>query len=60
MYMYVVGASRVVLESSEIYEIDYRGPETHSSTPPPAHSNHPKTSLHPHPKQHKASSNSFN
>lgn len=23
---------------SEIYEIDYRGPETHSSVPPPHHS----------------------
>ncbi|XP_004493956.1 uncharacterized protein [Cicer arietinum] len=23
---------------SEIYEIDYRGPETHSSMPPPDHS----------------------
>ncbi|KAI9122138.1 hypothetical protein K1719_006827 [Acacia pycnantha] len=22
---------------SEIYEIDYRGPETHSSSPPPVH-----------------------
>lgn len=27
------------LHSSEIYEIDYKGPETHSSVPPP-HRNH--------------------
>ncbi|KAJ1387686.1 hypothetical protein SESBI_39753 [Sesbania bispinosa] len=24
--------------NSEVYEIDYRGPETHSSVPPPHHS----------------------
>ncbi|KAI4349179.1 hypothetical protein L6164_009807 [Bauhinia variegata] len=42
------GGSEVV--DSEIYEIDYRGPETHSSTPPP-HDSHastyPKNSLPP-------------
>ncbi|XLR12646.1 hypothetical protein S83_006107 [Arachis hypogaea] len=33
-------------ESSEVYEIDYRGPETHSSVPPPHRfPRHPKTSL---------------
>ncbi|XP_062117182.1 uncharacterized protein LOC133831038 isoform X2 [Humulus lupulus] len=29
----------IVVDSHEIYEIDYRGPETHSSIPPPDHSN---------------------
>ncbi|KAF7804480.1 putative transmembrane protein [Senna tora] len=29
---------RSQLLESEMYEIDYRGPETHSSTPPPDHS----------------------
>ncbi|XP_054804076.1 uncharacterized protein LOC129307212 [Prosopis cineraria] len=29
------GASQAL--ESEIYEIDYRGPETHSSSPPPDH-----------------------
>ncbi|KAK7853835.1 uncharacterized protein LOC112030818 [Quercus suber] len=28
------GSDRLDLE---VYQIDYRGPETHSSTPPPAH-----------------------
>ncbi|KAF4382149.1 uncharacterized protein LOC115708859 [Cannabis sativa] len=28
----------MVVDSEEIYEIDYRGPETHSSIPPPDHS----------------------
>ncbi|KAF3960086.1 hypothetical protein ACB098_09G022000 [Castanea mollissima] len=29
----------------EVYQIDYRGPETHSSTPPPAH-HHVKPWIH--------------
>nr|XP_048321597.1 uncharacterized protein LOC107404226 [Ziziphus jujuba var. spinosa] len=33
---YVGGESDAV--GNEIYEIDYRGPETHSSIPPPDHS----------------------
>ncbi|KAI4300248.1 hypothetical protein L6164_033645 [Bauhinia variegata] len=40
------GGSQV--SDSEIYEIDYRGPETHSSIPPPHHS-HAK----PHPTHRK-------
>ncbi|GMN39101.1 hypothetical protein TIFTF001_008337 [Ficus carica] len=32
-------------ESHEVYEIDYRGPETHSSIPPPDHS-HGKPWIH--------------
>ncbi|KAL5546197.1 hypothetical protein UlMin_005884 [Ulmus minor] len=32
-------------ESEEIYEIDYRGPETHSSIPPPDHT-HGKPWIH--------------
>ncbi|KAM2345488.1 uncharacterized protein LOC126592476 isoform X1 [Malus sylvestris] len=32
------------LMDTEVYEIDYRGPETHSSVPPPGHS-HGKKSL---------------
>ncbi|XP_062168270.1 uncharacterized protein LOC133874383 [Alnus glutinosa] len=43
------GGSEVDLE---VYQIDYRGPETHSSTPPPDHSHgkpliHRKSSLAP-------------
>lgn len=34
---------------SEIYEIDYRGPETHSRVPPPGHSHGKSYSPH-HPK----------
>ncbi|KAK8546323.1 hypothetical protein V6N13_067543 [Hibiscus sabdariffa] len=30
----------------EIYEIDYRGPETHSSIPPPDNSYHHRHSIH--------------
>ncbi|XP_024028754.1 uncharacterized protein LOC21407167 [Morus notabilis] len=33
------------LDSNEVYEIDYRGPETHSSIPPPDHS-HGKPWIH--------------
>ncbi|GMI80988.1 hypothetical protein HRI_001768100 [Hibiscus trionum] len=29
---------RFVVSEKEVYEIDYRGPETHSSIPPPDHS----------------------
>ncbi|KAL5740744.1 hypothetical protein ACOSQ2_029924 [Xanthoceras sorbifolium] len=32
------GGSVVAAVDSEVYEIDYRGPETHSSIPPPDHS----------------------
>ncbi|XP_021911370.1 uncharacterized protein LOC110825221 [Carica papaya] len=31
---------------SEIYEIDYRGPETHSSIPPPDHSHGRRPFIH--------------
>ncbi|XP_012464223.1 uncharacterized protein LOC105783364 [Gossypium raimondii] len=30
----------------EIYEIDYRGPKTHSSIPPPDNSRHRRHSIH--------------
>ncbi|OIW11203.1 hypothetical protein TanjilG_28294 [Lupinus angustifolius] len=33
-----IGGTRSEAMDSEIYEIDYRGPETHSSVPPPDHS----------------------
>ncbi|RYR03372.1 hypothetical protein Ahy_B06g082278 [Arachis hypogaea] len=43
--------SEVALDSSkEMYEIDYRGPETHSSVPTPPHHSHanpPHSSPHP-------------
>ncbi|XP_057428151.1 uncharacterized protein LOC130721376 [Lotus japonicus] len=42
------GESEALLHS-EIYEIDYRGPETHSSVPPPHHSGG-----HPHSTSQKA------
>ena len=32
-----IGESDMVVDT-EVYEIDYRGPETHSSIPPPDHS----------------------
>ncbi|PON69250.1 hypothetical protein PanWU01x14_089730 [Parasponia andersonii] len=38
------GESDLVVDT-EIYEIDYRGPETHSSIPPPDHS-HRKPQTH--------------
>ncbi|BBH06025.1 hypothetical protein Prudu_017571 [Prunus dulcis] len=54
------GGSDVV--GTEVYEIDYRGPETHSSIPPPDHS-HGKPLIHkesamasPKPKSSRASS----
>ncbi|XP_050383732.1 uncharacterized protein LOC126800406 [Argentina anserina] len=31
------GISEMVDSTTEVYEIDYRGPETHSSIPPPGH-----------------------
>ena len=34
MYIYILGESEGAVDN-EIYEIDYRGPETHSSVPPP-------------------------
>ncbi|KAF5747890.1 hypothetical protein HS088_TW05G00620 [Tripterygium wilfordii] len=34
------GGSDHGLDSEEIYEIDYRGPETHSAIPPPVHRSH--------------------
>jgi hypothetical protein len=45
----MIGGSEVDLE---VYQIDYRGPETHSSTPPPDHAHgkpliHRKSSLAP-------------
>ncbi|GMI84734.1 hypothetical protein HRI_002142700 [Hibiscus trionum] len=30
----------------EVYEIDYRGPETHSSIPPPGNSHHHRHLIH--------------
>ncbi|XVE96741.1 hypothetical protein REPUB_Repub02eG0248800 [Reevesia pubescens] len=42
------------VSDKEVYEIDYRGPETHSSIPPPDHSHnhrhwiHRETNLLPH------------
>lgn len=39
-YCLILGGSEAL--DSEIYEIDYRGPETHSFVPPPNHS-HGKT-----------------
>ncbi|KAE9585461.1 hypothetical protein Lalb_Chr25g0289201 [Lupinus albus] len=33
-----MGGPRSEALDSEIYDIDYRGPETHSSVPPPDHS----------------------
>lgn len=44
-----IGESADVVVDTEIYEIDYRGPETHSSIPPPDHS-------HGKPLTHKESS----
>ncbi|XVF07946.1 hypothetical protein REPUB_Repub06bG0183000 [Reevesia pubescens] len=35
---YFSTGSLVVSAEKEVYEIDYRGPETHSSIPPPNHS----------------------
>lgn len=37
--MYIAGESEAILPS-EVYEIDYKGPETHSSVPPPHHKFH--------------------
>ncbi|KAK7245155.1 hypothetical protein RIF29_39990 [Crotalaria pallida] len=39
------GGSRSEVLDSEMYEIDYRGPETHSSVPPPDHSHGKATGL---------------
>ncbi|KAF5750378.1 hypothetical protein HS088_TW03G00714 [Tripterygium wilfordii] len=37
---YIARGGSDVADSEEIEEIDYRGPETHSSTPPPIHHSH--------------------
>jgi len=37
--LYITGESEAILPS-EVYEIDYKGPETHSSVPPPHHKSH--------------------
>jgi hypothetical protein len=39
-YWFMIGGSDEL--DSEVYQIDYRGPETHSSTPPPDHSHRVK------------------
>ncbi|KAE8702499.1 PLAC8 family protein isoform 1 [Hibiscus syriacus] len=37
------------VSDNEVYEIDYRGPETHSATPPPDNSHHHRHWIHRKP-----------